>query len=158
MLRRPPESTRTDTLFPYPTLFRSMSGARETRAHRAIFLDNADRPGADALADRLIGDHQDGDVVVMAGTRAGERAPDPDWRFGQEDMRFRHEEAKGLRYKKLNAPDSGVVADMILLSGGGPALPHIANAALADGPPALPARAGGNGRLHPRFVADPYQH
>src|SRR3546814_17017955 len=24
MLRRPPRSTRTDTLFPYPTLFRSM--------------------------------------------------------------------------------------------------------------------------------------
>src|SRR3546814_14223239 len=94
MLRRPPESTRTDTLFPYPTLFRSMSGARETRAHRAIFLDNADRPGADALADRLIGDHQDGDVVVMAGTRAGERAPDPDCSFGQEDLRFSHEEAK----------------------------------------------------------------
>src|SRR3546814_19620485 len=26
MLRRPPRSTRTDTLFPYPTLFRSDSG------------------------------------------------------------------------------------------------------------------------------------
>src|SRR3546814_1956532 len=72
----------------------AMSGARETRAHRAIFLDNADRPGADALADRLIGDHQDGDVVVMAGTRAGERAPDPHCSFGQEDLRFSHEEAK----------------------------------------------------------------
>src|SRR3546814_6052670 len=77
-----------------------MSGARETRAHRAIFLDNADRPGADALADRLIGDHQDGDVVVMAGTRAGERAPDPDCRFGQEDLRFSHEEAKALLYNR----------------------------------------------------------
>src|SRR3546814_20236494 len=27
MLRRPPSSTRTDTLFPYTTLFRSMIGA-----------------------------------------------------------------------------------------------------------------------------------
>src|SRR3546814_7665423 len=26
MIRRPPRSTRTDTLFPYTTLFRSMSG------------------------------------------------------------------------------------------------------------------------------------
>src|SRR3546814_2919521 len=26
MIRRPPRSTRTDTLFPYPTLFRSASG------------------------------------------------------------------------------------------------------------------------------------
>src|SRR3546814_1407345 len=28
MLRRPPRSTRTDTLFPYTTLFRSQPGAR----------------------------------------------------------------------------------------------------------------------------------
>src|SRR3546814_6739923 len=27
MIRRPPRSTRTDTLFPYPTLFRSVSAA-----------------------------------------------------------------------------------------------------------------------------------
>src|SRR3546814_17545807 len=28
MIRRPPRSTRTDTLFPYPTLFRSSTAAR----------------------------------------------------------------------------------------------------------------------------------
>src|SRR3546814_15128374 len=28
MIRRPPRSTRTDTLFPYTTLFRSQGGAR----------------------------------------------------------------------------------------------------------------------------------
>src|SRR3546814_18287440 len=28
MIRRPPRSTRTDTLFPYTTLFRSATGAR----------------------------------------------------------------------------------------------------------------------------------
>src|SRR3546814_12913414 len=35
MIRRPPRSTRTDTLFPYPTLFRSdpaPSGGRNDRA------------------------------------------------------------------------------------------------------------------------------
>src|SRR3546814_2236186 len=32
MIRRPPRSTRTDTLFPYTTLFRS--GLRFDRAHR----------------------------------------------------------------------------------------------------------------------------
>src|SRR3546814_8324118 len=32
MIRRPPGSTRTDTLVPYPTLFRSASGAEEVRA------------------------------------------------------------------------------------------------------------------------------
>src|SRR3546814_8532851 len=29
MIRRPPRSTRTDTLFPYTTLFRSFDGARK---------------------------------------------------------------------------------------------------------------------------------
>src|SRR3546814_9978878 len=31
MLRRPPRSTRTDTLFPYTTLFRSIERSRERR-------------------------------------------------------------------------------------------------------------------------------
>src|SRR3546814_6788701 len=45
MIRRPPRSTRTDTLFPYTTLFRSVAGAgaephgrgdrHHRRAHRA---------------------------------------------------------------------------------------------------------------------------
>src|SRR3546814_14718035 len=34
MIRRPPRSTRTDTLFPYTTLFRS-AGAGDAQAHRA---------------------------------------------------------------------------------------------------------------------------
>src|SRR3546814_7201679 len=34
MIRRPPRSTRTDTLFPYTTLFRS----RQSRTHRRRFL------------------------------------------------------------------------------------------------------------------------
>src|SRR3546814_15518378 len=32
MIRRPPRSTRTDTLFPYPTLFRSAAADAETEA------------------------------------------------------------------------------------------------------------------------------
>src|SRR3546814_3172284 len=31
MIRRPPRSTRTDTLFPYTTLFRSVSGSSRAR-------------------------------------------------------------------------------------------------------------------------------
>src|SRR3546814_16893786 len=31
MIRRPPRSTRTDTLFPYTTLFRSLAGAELAR-------------------------------------------------------------------------------------------------------------------------------
>src|SRR3546814_13649303 len=42
MIRRPPRSTRTDTLFPYTTLFRSLVHARApvgvVRLHRQHFL------------------------------------------------------------------------------------------------------------------------
>src|SRR3546814_5537546 len=41
MIRRPPRSTRTDTLFPYTTLFRSFGGRRQHeigRGHR-LHLD-----------------------------------------------------------------------------------------------------------------------
>src|SRR3546814_4382892 len=39
MLRRPPRSTRTDTLFPYPTLFRSSPRREElSRALRALLV------------------------------------------------------------------------------------------------------------------------
>src|SRR3546814_16554593 len=36
MIRRPPRSTRTDTLFPYTTLFRSLVRTRAVRPGRAI--------------------------------------------------------------------------------------------------------------------------
>src|SRR3546814_20377760 len=37
IIRRPPRSTRTDTLFPYPTLFRSRSAERGRRRRREAF-------------------------------------------------------------------------------------------------------------------------
>src|SRR3546814_13495937 len=36
MLRRPPRSTRTDTLFPYTTLFRSLSGENASELNDAL--------------------------------------------------------------------------------------------------------------------------
>src|SRR3546814_1346730 len=44
MIRRPPRSTRTDTLFPYPTLFRSRL-ARSFRQPRARPPADPDRDG-----------------------------------------------------------------------------------------------------------------
>src|SRR3546814_6877240 len=38
MIRRPPRSTRTDTLFPYTTLFRSAAGAGAAMAAAGIML------------------------------------------------------------------------------------------------------------------------
>src|SRR3546814_15091657 len=39
MIRRPPRSTRTDTLFPYTTLFRSESDADRRGDHEAAIAD-----------------------------------------------------------------------------------------------------------------------
>src|SRR3546814_14335937 len=51
MIRRPPRSTRTDTLFPYTTLFRSYNYNQRTLLS---FFDEAAEKGLDAtLADRL---------------------------------------------------------------------------------------------------------
>src|SRR3546814_18350338 len=36
MIRRPPRSTRTDTLFPYTTLFRSLQDAGDHRVEKGI--------------------------------------------------------------------------------------------------------------------------
>src|SRR3546814_15509105 len=49
MIRRPPRSTRTDTLFPYTTLFRSRRAAIERDA-----FDTAMRPRIDFAAGRFI--------------------------------------------------------------------------------------------------------
>src|SRR3546814_16759547 len=54
MIRRPPRSTRTDTLFPYTTLFRSPAAGRDHR--EALALEIA----AQQLADlQLVLDDQD---------------------------------------------------------------------------------------------------
>src|SRR3546814_12965860 len=64
MKRRPPRSTRTDTLFPYTTLFRSTVGTVEVRVEGVTVLDlsgldtlnSADATVAQvALGSRIVG-------------------------------------------------------------------------------------------------------
>src|SRR3546814_3700364 len=58
MIRRPPRSTRTDTLFPYTTLFRSV----QLRVRGVQFVADAVESVADAVADEAHGrDAGDGD-------------------------------------------------------------------------------------------------
>src|SRR3546814_20913904 len=45
MIRRPPRSTRTDTLFPYTTLFRARRGVRQLHALARSALPGSDQPG-----------------------------------------------------------------------------------------------------------------
>src|SRR3546814_7179763 len=84
MIRRPPRSTRTDTLLPYTTLFRSAEAGRQRQRHRpgagidraeeqrreirARLRDQGDAVGrADALPDQPIGDRH----RVVAQLRIG---------------------------------------------------------------------------------------
>src|SRR3546814_19631472 len=74
MIRRPPRSTRTDTLFPYTTLFRSSGGGRG-RPRRGGQAGRQDAGGRGlllpALGDRErpagVGDIDDGGVRPARG-------------------------------------------------------------------------------------------
>src|SRR3546814_11067796 len=68
MIRRPPRSTRTDTLFPYTTLFRSISGIKPTygRCSRwgvVAFASSLDQAGPMA--------HDVRDCAIMPEAMAG---------------------------------------------------------------------------------------
>src|SRR3546814_519568 len=64
MIRRPPRSTRTDTLFPYTTLFRSGDDAHRARGHQVV-------GGHGALDPFHVGLHRSLDRLVVALDRAG---------------------------------------------------------------------------------------
>src|SRR3546814_2371378 len=62
MIRRPPRSTRTDTLFPYTTLFRSVL------YHRAILQDAANRAISMAGENSLTGAAEGHHRIGLAGS------------------------------------------------------------------------------------------
>src|SRR3546814_14495955 len=75
MKRRPPVTTRTDTLCPYPTLFRSTGAQRAAMivdsGARHLFLD---APAAANIEGQAV---TAGDRIAMDGSDAG--APLDDW-------------------------------------------------------------------------------
>src|SRR3546814_16025998 len=62
MIRRPPGSTRTDTLFPYTTLFRSGLGSDDGVSRRPLGGGAGDRGAADLPAHLPPGNSAAGDV------------------------------------------------------------------------------------------------
>src|SRR3546814_20338821 len=54
MIRRPPRSTRTDTLFPYTTLFRSMNDAYFRALYDGWLGANSHKTGLKIIADYLL--------------------------------------------------------------------------------------------------------
>src|SRR3546814_8374026 len=70
MIRRPPRSTRTDTLFPYTTLFRSVD-AHPGRGARHITLRHHDEVGGEPV-DRRVDSEARLDVGADIQTRSEE--------------------------------------------------------------------------------------
>src|SRR3546814_4763422 len=93
MIRRPPRSTRTDTLFPYTTLFRSVDRDRRGRRRvgRAIARELA--PAAD----------DDRDAFLAVGQDALERPADLAALRGVEERRERVEKDRGRDRADENA-------------------------------------------------------
>src|SRR3546814_11417535 len=95
MIRRPPRSTRTDTLFPYTTLFRS---ARVGTVSRTVVLTASaqrdlrrlDRPVATRILDALtrLADTGQGDVTRLRGTPDEWRLRAGDWRIDRKSTRL----------------------------------------------------------------------
>src|SRR3546814_5284375 len=79
MIRRPPRSTRTDTLFPYTTLFRSAANGR-----RATLFKQIDQTEAQADAARAQLEAADLDVTsTLLRASKGGRVGDLTVRVGQ---------------------------------------------------------------------------
>src|SRR3546814_5454352 len=82
MIRRPPRSTRTDTLFPYTTLFRSLGApplpARRHPGQRLVYEKRSElRQAADALRR---GDRRRRPLCRAAALAGGLRACAAPWR------------------------------------------------------------------------------
>src|SRR3546814_10562663 len=95
MIRRPPRSTRTDTLFPYATLFRS--NARSGAAHRRAVRGGGESQPRGGVRGALGGlpcrRHRAGAALALRGSR----------RAGQGLLRH----AAGRRHGRAAAPDEG---------------------------------------------------
>src|SRR3546814_12994531 len=91
MMRRPPRSTRTDTLCPYPTLFRFML-AEEEADNPSTHEQGTDRPGR---------------THSSMGSRRSSYG-DTDWQEQGEELFARHV-ANALEGAALGEPDAEIV-------------------------------------------------
>src|SRR3546814_18117170 len=90
MIRRPPRSNRTDTLFPYTTLFRSLPRATGARDDADAAVADAERlENLEADADLVLGLCRQRDADSVADPEP-QPAADPDRRFD----RARHHPAR----------------------------------------------------------------
>src|SRR3546814_6340978 len=91
MIRRPPRSTRTDTLFPYPTLFRSLHAL--TRGAAAL---------VDVLGDRRRADEADGlDVRMVENGVDGFLVPVHHIEDARRQARFHEQLGQHERHRRV---------------------------------------------------------
>src|SRR3546814_19215871 len=88
MIRRPPRSTRTDTLFPYTTLFRSLPSKTITRWWRGFMNIGIPRESLEgearvAATPETVKQYVAAKHVAIVRRGAGERAQFPDHSSGQ---------------------------------------------------------------------------
>src|SRR3546814_1156325 len=99
MIRRPPRSTRTDTLFPYTTLFRSCDRRDESRLFRREGGPRRGPPRPPRAADLRLQPRARRATVARQNPRryGGRHAPHPPWRaelyLPPSDPRRRHDHA-----------------------------------------------------------------
>src|SRR3546814_21147599 len=119
MIRRPPRSTRTDTLFPYTTLFRSGNAPEWSEAHSVLRSEHS-RPGRKPLDHGPRGPVDDGSHDPDAESRSvGEG------RMGSHRSRPRRTVARGaaVRKDRKNGVQGTSVSGRVDLGGSG----HIHN-------------------------------
>src|SRR3546814_13650388 len=104
MIRRPPRSTRTDTLFPYTTLFRSL--APDSRSPRCVRRNTVRIRRQAAIAACLVAGprHEDFDLRDLGS--AWFREPERILSFVQEDVRLHH--ATGTKRAGRSGRDGGL--------------------------------------------------
>src|SRR3546814_11614925 len=100
MIRRPPRSTRTDTLFPYTTLFRSDGGREDTgQPALAVAGDLAPAAGVQSRPVAPAHDRQPAHRV------RGDRGPDAEG-LGLRGLRQGSEDRIGLCSRSVVSPRS----------------------------------------------------
>src|SRR3546814_8445744 len=105
MIRRPPRSTRTDTLFPYTTLFRSGGDDLDTRRQARLELRQLRLDRRDCCAGVLARAHHDhaaGDLALAV--QLGDAAPDVGAELDRRDVTERHRNAARGRIER-HAPE-----------------------------------------------------
>src|SRR3546814_14010735 len=101
MIRRPPRSTRTDTLFPYTTLFRSMHAQNLRGGTKMGNLSLVDTMISDGLTDVFNGYHMGITAENLAEKYPLTRAEQADFSEQSQNKAEKHRADGRFKYSKI---------------------------------------------------------